>query len=89
MEAGLELFLAVPAPCKLWVLAWAVGVKVVPTAQGGRGDEMVPVMPAPWAGIQEVISRCGTLGIAGVIPLRALCAGLITQADTAGEKALL
>ena len=34
LEAGLRLFLAVPAPCKLWVLAWAVGVNVVPTTQG-------------------------------------------------------
>lgn len=53
MEAGLELFLAVPAPCKLWVLAWAVGVKVVPTAQGGHGDEMAHMMPVLWVGIQR------------------------------------
>lgn len=86
MEAGLRLFLAVPAPCKLWVLAWAVGVKVVPTAQGCHGDETVHMMSVPWAGIREVLSRCWTLGIAGA--LDALHAGPIIQADTVRSKGL-
>lgn len=88
LEAGLRLFLAVPAPCKLWVLVWAVGVNVVPTAQGGRGDETVHVTSAPWAGIQQVLSRCWTLVTAGAIPLEALHAGLITQADALRSKGL-
>ena len=46
------------------------------------------VMSAPRAGIQQVLSRCWTLGTAGAIPLKALHAGLITQADALRSKGL-